>query len=196
MQYAHTLKEQDLLTEAETAYRRAAALVPKDADARLHLAHLLKRLERPRQAAAMFQEVMEITPTAEVMMELKSLGFGSIAHAFLRAHPMRTVKNGRYIELKDLFQYLSLHTTVTGITRVTLGLINYILEEMDENEAASYQFVHQYGDAEGVMLIAKAQMRRVVRMAMSGTPDLSAMQSLVGEIRSTSPIVRLESGHL
>ena len=196
VQYAHTLKEQNLLTEAETAYRRAATLVPTDADARLHLAHLLKRLERPRQAAAMFREVVEIAPTAEAITELKSLGYGSAAQAFLQAHPARAVKNGRHIELKDLFQYLSLHTTVTGITRVTLGLINYILEDLDENEAASYQFVHQYGDAEGVMLIAKPQLRRVVRMAMGAVPDLPEMQSLIAEIRATSLIIRLERGHL
>ena len=196
VQYAHVLKEQNLLIEAEAAYRKATTMMPGDADSRLHLAHLLKRLERPKQAAAMFREIMEIAPTVETLTELEGLGFGSVAQALLRASSVETTKNGRYIELKDLFQYLSLHTTVTGITRVTLGLVNYILEDLDEAEAATYQFAHQYGDGEGLLLIPKPQMRRVVRLAMSAAPDLAAMQSLISEIRATSQIIRLEKGHL
>ncbi len=193
VQYGHALKEQGKLTEAEDSYRRATNIVPTDADSRLHLAHLLKRLDRPRQAMTMFREVMELAPTAEVLMELQSFGYGFDAQAILKSRPRET---GRYIELKDLFQYLSLHVTVTGITRVTLGLVNYILEELDEAEANSYYFVHQYGDAEGVLLIPKAKMRRVVKMAMEGTPDLPTMQSLIAEIRATSPLIQLQRGHL
>ena len=191
VQHAHALKEQGLLTEAETAYRKAANIVPNDVDTRLHLAHLLKRLDRPRQAAAMFREVMELAPTIEVMTELQSFGYGSEVQDILDSRPVQIAENGRYIELKDLFQYLSLHITVTGITRVTLGLVNYILEELDEADAASYHFVHFYGDAEGVLLIEKKQMRRIVHMAMSDTPDLPTMQSVIGEIRATSPVIQL-----
>lgn len=196
VQLAHTLKEQDLLTEAEDAYRKAATLAPADTDVRLHLAHLLKRMDRPRQAIAMFRQIMEIAPTGEVVAELEGLGYTVDARTMLDNRSVQIAANGRYIELKDLFQYLSLHTTVTGITRVTLGLVNYILEELDEAEAASYHFVHQFGDAEGVLVIPKAQMRRVVQMAMGDLPDLSAMQSLIGEIRAKSEIIQIENGGL
>jgi len=196
VQYGHALKEQGKLTEAEDPYRRAANIVPNDADSRLHLAHLLKQLDRPRQAMTLFREVMELAPTAEVLMELQSFGYGFDAQAILKSRPREAAENARYIELKDLFQYLSLHVTVTGITRVTLGLVNYILEELGEAEANSYHFVHQYGDAEGVLLIPKAKMRRVVKMAMEGTPDLPTMQSLIAEIRATSPLIQLQRGHL
>ena len=196
VQRAHALKEQGLLLEAEIDYRKAADIAPTNADTRLHLAHLLKQLDRPRQAAAMFCEVMELSPTGEVISELQSLGHGYDAQAILRNRPVRLAQNGRYIELKDLFQYLSLHTTVTGITRVTLGLIYYILEELDEAEAASYHFVHQYGDAEGVLLIPKARMQRVVQLAMGDKPNLPAMQALIADIRATSQLIQLESGHL
>ena len=135
VQYAHALKEQERLTEAEAAYRRAVALGPTDVDARLHLAHLLKRMDRPKQATAVFREIIELAPSAEVMIELQNLGDGPQAQALLRNRPTPKSGYGRCIELKDLFQYLSLHTTVTGITRVTLALVNYILEEIEETEA-------------------------------------------------------------
>ena len=196
VQNVHTLKEQGLLTEAEAAYRRAASIAPANADARLHLAHLLKKLVQPRQAAAMFREVFDLAPTGEIITELQELGYSSDIRTVVESRPVQIAKDGRYLEVKDLFQYLSLHTTVTGITRVTLGLINYILEELDEAQAASYHFVHQYGDAEGVLLITKVKMRRIVQMAMSDTPDLPAMQALIGDIRATSRLIQLESGNL
>jgi len=196
VQYGHAQKEQGLLTEAEAAYRKAAAADPTDADTRLHLAHLLKQLNQPRQAAAMFREVLELAPTGEVVTELRDLGYVSDVQTILNSRPMQVALNGRYIELKDLFQYLMSHTTVTGITRVTLGLVYYILEEMDEGDAAAYHFVQQFGDAEGVLLISKEKMRRVVQMAMSEAPDLAAMQALLSEIRATSQLIRLEQGQL
>lgn len=196
VQYGHAQKEQGLLTEAEAAYRKAAAAEPTDADTRLHLAQLLKQLNQPRQAAAMFREVLELAPTGEVVTELRDLGYASDVQTILDSRPMQTALNGRYIELKDLFQYLSLHTTVTGITRVTLGLISYILEEMDEGEAADYHFVHQFGDAEGVLLISKVKMRRIVQLAMGEVPDLAAMQALLSETKATSQLTRLEKGQV
>ncbi len=196
VQYGHSLKEQGKLEEAVTAYEKGAGLQVGDADVRLHLAHLLKRLDRPRQAAAAFRTAMELTPTPEILSELKSLGYESGAQVSVDRQSGKAVKHGRYIELKDLFQYLSLHTTVTGITRVTLGLLHHILEEMDEERAASYQFVHMYGDAEGLLQLPKQQVRRIVRMAMSATPDLSLMQNMIGELRQRSPFARLKAGDL
>ena len=196
VQYGHSLKEQGELTEAEAAYRTASNLQPRDADSRLHLAHLLKRLNRPRQAAAIFRELMEIVPTPEVMSELKGLGHDIDVVAVLGKASAKNSKMVRYLELKDLFQYLSLHTTVTGITRVTLGLAHYILEKMDEDRAEDYQFIHMYGDAEGHLLFPKQQVRRLVQMAMTAAPDLDAMQQLIGEMRRTSPLTRLNSGDL
>ena len=196
VQYAHALKEQGLLIEAEAAYRRGATLMPTDTDARLHLAHLLKRMDRPQQALTVFRELMEIAPTGEVITELQALGYRPDVKGMLDSREVQAHQDGRYLELKDLFQYLSLHTTVTGITRVTLGLVNCILEDMEEEEAASYNFVHQFGDAEGVLLIPKIKMRRVVQMAMSQTPDLPSMQALIGEIRATSPLIQLRRGQL
>jgi tetratricopeptide (TPR) repeat protein len=196
VQLGHVLKEQGELLEAESAYRKAATLAPASADARLHLAHLLKRLDRPKQAAAVFQQIMTIAPTAEVIDELKGLGYGDKAQSLIENAPVTKTTNGRYLELRDLFGYLSQHTTVTGITRVVLGLVHYVLEDMDDDEASSYFFVQQYGDAEGLLLLPKLKLRRLVQLATSETADLPTMLDVIAEIRRSSSLMQLKAGDL
>lgn len=194
VQYGHALKEQGLSAESERAYRRAMALMPTDPDVQLHLAHLLKRLDRPDDAKNLFSELLEISPSLEVMQELREIGGVGQATVDLSRRPANAVRGGIYIELKDLFVYLSLHTTVTGITRVTLGLLNYILEDMESGRAARYNFVHQFRDGEGLLLISKDNMRRMIRTAMTGKPDISKMQELIKLIHATSVVFRLDRG--
>jgi len=194
VQYGHALKEQGLLAEAERAYRKAKALMPADTELQLHLAHLLKRLDRSDDAQRMFSELLETSPSIEVFQELRRIGDINQSSITLKQRPASAIKGGVYIELKDLFVYLSLHTTVTGITRVTLGLINYILENMDEQEAAKYNFVHQFRDGEGLLLISKYNMRKMIQAAMTGNPEIANTQELIKLIQSTSTLFRLEQG--
>ena len=194
VQYVHSLKEDVFLADAGDAYRRALTLRPGDVETRVHLAHLLKRMNQPGSALEVVERAMELSPTAEVIDNFKDVIDQSSLRRIMHALPHRAVAGGTYLELKDLFQYLCLHTTVTGITRATLGLINYILEHMEPERAAKYSFAHQFGDAEGVMIISHANMRRVVASAVSDTPDLLGMQELIASLRSVSPITQLGEG--
>lgn len=194
VQYGHALKEIGSFTDAEAAYTTAARLDPNDVDVRLHLAHLLKRQDRRSGAADMFLEVLNLSPNAEVMQELNEVGYSSHARSAFQFRPTGLPSGSVFIELKDLFQYLNMHTTVTGITRVTLGLINHLLHEMSEKEASRYHFVQQYDDGQGVIFITKAHMTKIVAAAISSNPDLTGMRSLISEIRSTSRLFKLEAG--
>lgn len=196
VQYGHALKEAQLLTEAEEAYGRAVEIAPPNDDALFHLGHLLKQMgpARRREAADILAVIERSKPTAEALNELLVTGNGVDIRPLLDERPAGLPQNAICVELKDLFQYLSLHTTVTGITRVTLSLVNYILYELDEAAAARYHFVHQYGDGEGVMLVTKDYMRNIVRAAMHETPHLPTMQELIREIRRKSVVFRLTAG--
>lgn len=194
IQYGHALKESNFLLEAENAYRQASLIAPNDVDARIHLGHLLKRTNQPQDAKNIFSEILEIQPTNEIHQELKRLIDNSTTQSIFYNRPSHAVQGGIYFELKDLFSYLSQHTTVTGITRVTLGITNYVLENMDDKKGSQYFFVHQFRDAEGVMLISHNNMRRVVKAALSGEANLLKMQNLLELIKDTSPIFRLEEG--
>jgi glycosyltransferase involved in cell wall biosynthesis len=194
VQYGHALKEKGLNAESERAYRRAMTLMPADPDVQLHLAHLLKQLDRPDDAKQIFSELLEISPSLEILQEIRGLGGAGQAPVNLQQRPTLAVPGGVYIELKDLFVYLSLHTTVTGITRVTLGLVNYILQDMESGKAAHYNFVHQFRDGEGLLLISKDNMRRMVQAAMTGKPDIDKMQELIKLIHATSVLFQLDRG--
>ena len=194
MQYGHALKEQGRGAESEQAYRRAMALMPADPDVQLHLAHLLKGLDQPDQAKEIFSKLLEISPSLEVLQELRGVGGVGQAPVDLSKRPAIAVRGGIYIELKDLFVYLSLHTTVTGITRVTLGLLNYILEDMESSKAARYNFVHQFRDGEGLLLISRDIMRRMIRAAMTGKPEIERMQELIEVMHACSAVFRLDRG--
>ena len=201
VQYGHACKEDGDLAEAEVAYGTAMALAPDDPDPLQQLAHLLKRLGRPEQASSMFRHLLALAPTPEVIAELQGLGHTADLRAAVASRPAAGVAGPasagrRYIELKDLFDYLSDHTTVTGIVRVTLGLVGHVLDGMAEAEADRYAFVHRYGDGEGVLLLDPGKLRRLVRAAMQDTPDLAGMQALIADIRKTSRIAQIEAGAL
>ncbi len=197
IQYGHALKEAGQLAEAENAYGQAMRLDSSDVDLPLHLGHLLRRMgpERDREGAAMITAVARSRPpTGGMLNELLVTGNGVDIAKLVSERPAGLPAGAIFIELQDLFQYLSLHTTVTGITRVTLSLINYVLHEMPSSAAARYHFVHQYGDSQGVMLVDKDYMLRIVRAAMHEQPDIGAMQALIAEIRDRSRVFRLAAG--
>ncbi len=196
VQLGHALKETRAVQEAESAYTQAVLLSPDDADAQLQLGHVLKQLDRPKRAAAAFREVMKLAPSEAIYNELRSLGFEADAALLLENAPAREHEHGRYFELRDLFEYLFQHVTVTGISRVVIGLVRYVIEEMPDDNAAQYHFVHQFGAGDALWLISKTKLRRLINAAMAETVDHEMVVSIIHEIRGESPFVKLHKGDL
>ena len=73
VQYGHMLKEGGLLEDAACAYRAALDYDGTDTDARLHLAHLLKRLGRPDEALTVFQQLAGCPNGPHVAPEIAAL---------------------------------------------------------------------------------------------------------------------------
>ena len=194
VQYGHALKESKALVQAEGAYRKALALAPNDFETRLHLSHLLKRIGHPEDIKGFFAEMLSLEAPPAMLNELADL-VESIPNEQVRnSRPDNAVLEGTYLEVQDLFSYLSQHTTVTGITRVTLGIINYVLKDMDVENARKCLFVHQFGDAEGAMLISRENMSQVVRAVLDGEFDVQAMRSLLRFVKAASPVIQLGAG--
>jgi glycosyltransferase involved in cell wall biosynthesis len=195
VQYGHALKESGRLGEAERAYNRAVALRPNDLDAYIHLAHLIKRLGRVLEAAGIFHHILKLRPgDVEALWELEQSGHRHQAQIATDGRPDGLGANCIFLEIKDLFQFLFRHATVTGITRVTLGLIHHVLYEMPDADSSRYQFVHQHGDGEGALLISHAEMRRILAAATQDKPKLMEMQRLIAEIREGATLFRLATG--
>ncbi len=196
IQLGHALKEQGLLAEAESAYASAVSLDPNDADAQLQLGHILKQLSNPKRAAAAFRECMRLAPSQSVYHELSSLGFEAEAAALLGEIKPNTGESARYFELRDLFEYLLLHSTVTGISRVVIGLVSYIMEEMQDEESRRYHFVHQLGAGDALWLISRQKLRQLIRNATAEVVDHQAVIDVINSIKAEAPFVQLRSGDL
>lgn len=194
VQLGHVLKEGGDLVEAETAYRAAADLAPTDADSRLHLAHLLKRIDRAQLAAITFREVMQLAPTPEVIDELTALGHGREASSLVKTASIKTTASGRYLEMKDIFDDISNNAVGTGITRVVINLLNYVLEDLDEAEAACYHFVCRFGDGEVLSLLSKQKLRRLVQLVGFAAEEHAAVVELITDIKRTAVLIQLNYG--
>jgi hypothetical protein len=182
------------LEAAQTAYERAIAVDPEDPDPRLHLAHLLKRLGRRREAGLEFLNLMRLSPTLEVSHELMALGLGQHASAFLARAVRDGAATGYYLEVRDLLIYLAAHATVTGITRVGLSLTHYVLEHMGDDEAGSYHFVCQNDAVDSLFLVPRPIMRNIIALATSSMYDQTAMAALVEQARGEDWPIRLGAG--
>ncbi|TCL91734.1 GT2 family glycosyltransferase [Rhizobium sp. PP-WC-2G-219] len=73
VQLAHLLKDAGALEEAEKAYRTAIRCDGTEWDPRLHLAHLLKRLDRLPEALAMFEAIRALPDGPNVDHEMAGL---------------------------------------------------------------------------------------------------------------------------
>lgn len=73
VQLAHLLKEAGALEEAEKAYRTAIRCDGTEWDPRLHLAHLLKRLDRLPEALAVFEAIRALPDGPNVDHEMAGL---------------------------------------------------------------------------------------------------------------------------
>ncbi len=67
VQHGHTLKESGDPAHAESAYRAAINLEPNSADTYLQLGHVLKILERSREALESYATAYELDPNLEMI---------------------------------------------------------------------------------------------------------------------------------
>jgi glycosyltransferase involved in cell wall biosynthesis len=194
VQYGHAAKEDGAPDQAERAYRRALVLTSDQTDIRLHLAHLLKKQGRTEEAARMFLDMFAIDPSAGTLRELDRTGAAARAWPMLARRPAGVAADGIFVEVGDLLRYLSAHPTPTGIPRVTLALVDHVLHGMDGDVARCHRFVAHHGPGDAVVLLDKADMRRIADAASAAAPDPAGMRSLIDAAWSRSPVFRLAAG--
>jgi glycosyltransferase involved in cell wall biosynthesis len=148
VQYGHALKEQGKFEEAERAYREALALEPDNADTFLQFGHVLKIQDRASDAAEAYARSLELSPSKVAYEELASLASKERASSLMEAKSLKEDSNLLYVDIDDLFGYLRAHKTVSGIQRVQVGFIQYLLarQSVDSGEVA---FVRSRNDSGG-----------------------------------------------
>ena len=127
IQLGHCLKEMGDLLGGEAAYRRTLAQQPEDSDIHLQLGHVLKLLDRRNEAIQAYRRSFALKPLRAAAVELEALGFSLADELVPLGPPIR--KPAIFFEISDLFFDLFDNGAISGIQRVQLGIISYILSE-------------------------------------------------------------------
>ncbi|AEI38578.1 glycosyltransferase family 4 protein [Zymomonas mobilis] len=127
VQIGHALKEQGDYDAAIQAYYQAIELLPSDYDVHLHLAYLLERTGKQDQALNIITTAVKLTPSKDAYDLAHRLGYSPEMSTLSKTS--KVDKNIKYlIEIDDLFDYLKSYKTPSGIQRVQIGIIRYIIE--------------------------------------------------------------------
>lgn len=125
-QLGHSLKESGDLEGGETAYRSGLALKPSDADLHLQLGHVLKLRGKKAAALESYRRSFAFRPLRGAANEMRELDPYFDGYAGLKAdqNPVSLI----YLEISDLLEVISVSKTLSGIQRVQLGLVSYVLD--------------------------------------------------------------------
>ncbi len=124
VQLGHAWKEQGLLEEAAQAYQAAVDLNAGDVDANIHLADILRRLDRGEEALVLYERINTIAPNSEAIRNIRLLRRDTKVTA-VTALGEGTV----FFAIQDLFGYLKAHVTMSGIQRVQAGIALHAIKD-------------------------------------------------------------------
>jgi glycosyltransferase involved in cell wall biosynthesis len=161
VQYGHALKALGKLGEAERAYREALMLEPDSADTFLQLGHVLKIQDRVHDAAEAYARSIELSPSKMAYQELASLVSKERAASLMEAKSSQESPNVLYIGIDDLLGYLRAHKTVSGIQRVQIGFIEYLIAGQKAN-SGEIAFVRSRNDGGGLWRLQPSTVAAIV----------------------------------
>ena len=188
IQLGHALKESHHRDEAETAYRTALSLTPNDGDLHLQLGHLLRLLGRTEEATESYKTAARLQPTSQAVAEPAGL---MSTHGADRQRPAAKPVVGRvHVPVDDLFDYIHHHRTVSGIQRVQLNLIGYLI--MLPNAGDRYGFMFS-GQKRELRLVKMDQMAELA--GAFGDPDVDhdTIRRMIVAAKKTSRPVSLRA---
>ena len=167
VQFGHCLKELGDLAGGEAAYRRALAQQPDNADIPLQLGHVLKLLGKRNEALAAYRRSFALKPLRATAFELEQLGLSSADELVRLGSPPR--EPAIFFEISDLFSHLLKFSTVSGIQRVQLGIISYIVDEHDHGRGLDCWIVTWEG---GRLWVLGADSLAIL-LPVSGTSEIA-----------------------
>lgn len=187
-QYGHALKEQGRIEEAEVAYRRALVITPDDADGHLQLGHALKLQGRLDEAAECYARSLELKPTKSAFDEVERLGHSirtSEALDFVATSPGVDLV---FFEVDDLLGYLSAHLTLSGIQRVQVGIIKYILSQSDRS--SDYCFVRSRVDGGGFWQMDPDVLRSLINHCLGKYVERNRITAYLNQLEQSATLVK------
>lgn len=189
VQLGHALKEQGDFLAAQAAYQNAEALTPEDADLMLQIGHLLKTLGRANDATSYYVKSLRLAPTLAAHESLAGLGRADLAEQTLEKNKV-SIGSCTYFQINDFLFYLKHHKTVSGIQRVQLGVINYVLNQGTDRVA----FV--YGELRGLRLwrISDGKIRVITNYISRAEVDHDVLRRFINDAIASATGINLTTG--
>lgn len=177
VQLGHAWKEQGLLAEAADAYQAAVDRAPGDRDANIHLADVLRRLGRGDEALAAYQRVNAVAPSTEALHHIRLLRRDT------RATRALSLGDGTvFFAIQDLFAYLKVHVTMSGIQRVQAGIALHAIRDAE----VDVRFILSHAGVEARTLppgefwmIENDQVRQIIDYASSPAVDHETLRAML-----------------
>jgi glycosyltransferase involved in cell wall biosynthesis len=192
-QLGHCLKESGDLAASEAAYRSGLSKDPRNADLHLHLGHVLRQQQRIEEAAEAYRRSFEAVPWKAAHDELAKL------HRPIPQPPPVKARNGGagadliYLEIDDLLYYARSQTTLSGIQRVQVGVIQQVLERLATNPTG-YAFVCGSANGDGLWQVKPEHLKSLVDYLIGDTIVRERQAELVNYLERNATLVRPIAG--
>lgn len=188
VQLGHAWKEQSQLDEAAKAYQTAVKLDIDDADANMHLADILRRLDRGEEALAAYERANAIMPNAEAIRHIR----------LLRGDSRMTAAAGLgegtvFFAIQDLFGYLKAHVTMSGIQRTQAGIAQHAIQDaaVDVRFILSNAVVNSPALPAGEFwMVDNAQVLRIIDYASGKNVEHDVLRAMVMACEDSAVRVR------
>ncbi len=194
VQYGHALKEQNKLSEAEAAYRTSLSLSPDNADSHLQLGHALKLQRRLGEAAESYERSLELKPTKTAFDELQFCGRKPTDLAISSMSRKSIAQDTTFFEVDDLLGYLSAHSTLSGIQRVQVGILQCLLAADGSEDTSNHVFVRSRADGAVFWQLDAGYLKTLVDYCISEHVERNFITTLLAQLEQSAVSVQPSRG--
>lgn len=173
VQLGHALKEDGDLAGAEHAYEQAVSAAPNDADAQLHLGHMLKRQGKHSEALDAFRGASR-AGADDLGGEISTL-----TKAVQSDLPLTKAENAYLFSLQDMFFYLGVHSTMSGIQRVQAGITLALMDMPDVDVGFILTDFSELLEPGSFWLLQNDDVKAVIDYAASARVDHNRLRKLL-----------------
>ncbi|MFC0410570.1 glycosyltransferase family 4 protein [Roseomonas elaeocarpi] len=177
IQLGHAMLQQNQLSDARDAYRHASRLRPDDADARVQMGRALRLTGAEAQSIQEFRRALQLAPSKDAYRELLGVGELELARSLMARWEEVGSSDTVYLEVNDLFCFLRVHRTLTGIQRVMVNILEQLLS-LPSDDGARFRFVTGTAE-EPLRLVDGASLDRLLRYASSEKVDQDHLRGLI-----------------
>jgi glycosyltransferase involved in cell wall biosynthesis len=174
VQYGHVLREQGKLEQAEVAYETSTSLAPDQPDGWLQLGHTLKALNKHAAALDAFRQAQRAGTLEDLDPVVRALSF-SLKLSLDR----KPATHSHLFSIQDMFAYLKVHPTMSGIQRSQAGLALELLANSDVDAGLIVTDFSQALELGTFWLLEPESVRDVIEYALGDRVDRVRLRRLL-----------------